>query len=177
MQKCQEGDIKLFWKIYDKYVDKLYHFVYLKTTNREISEDIISDVFMSALKNIDNFSINDNSSVKSWLYRIANNKVIDFYRTNKDEDTLEEYMDKWFEEDLSKKIDDKEKINSILEFLKSFKKEHRDVFIYRIWYDMSYNEVSEVTWLSVDNCKKIVSRTIKNISINFILILFFIFML
>jgi len=36
---------------------------------------------------------------------------------------------------------------------------------------MSYKEISELTWKSVDNCKKIVSRTLKNISANFVLIL------
>jgi RNA polymerase sigma factor (sigma-70 family) len=55
----------------------------LKTTNREIAEDIVSDVFISALTNIKSFRLEEGSSVKSWLYRIANNKVIDFYRTNK----------------------------------------------------------------------------------------------
>jgi len=56
----------------------------LKTTNREVAEDIVSDVFLSAINNISSFKIESSSSVQAWLYKIAYNKVIDFYRTNKD---------------------------------------------------------------------------------------------
>ncbi|NCO32140.1 sigma-70 family RNA polymerase sigma factor [bacterium] len=70
--------------MYDKYVDKIYNFVYYKTTNKEVAEDIVSDVFISALNNINSFRIQEGSSVKSWLYKIAYNKIIDFYRTNKE---------------------------------------------------------------------------------------------
>lgn len=174
MQKCKDWELSYFWKIYDIYVDKIYNFVYTKTTNREVSEDIVSDVFMSALKNINSFKLEENSSVKSWLYRIANNKVIDFYRTNKESESYEDYMDTMFFEDINKKIDDKDKLNCIQDFLSTFNKKHREVFLYRIWEDLSYKEISEITWLSENNCKKIVSRSIKIISANFILLLFLI---
>jgi DNA-directed RNA polymerase specialized sigma24 family protein len=41
----------------------------------------------------------------------------------------------------------------------------------RIWEDLSYKEIADITWKSLDNCKKIVSRSLKNIQANFILLL------
>ncbi|MDR0772378.1 MAG: hypothetical protein LBF15_05125 [Candidatus Peribacteria bacterium] len=35
--------------------------------------------------------------------------------------------------------------------------------MYRIWEDLSYKEIAEITSLSEANCKQIVSRTLKNI--------------
>lgn len=171
MEKCISWDLSYFWKIYDKYIDKIYRFVYLKTTNKEVAEDIVSDVFMSAINNINNFSLNSKSSVSSWLYRIANNKVIDYYRTNKQESDICDYLDYSTSNDINQDIDNKNKIKDVISFLNTFKKEQRDIVIYKIWYDMSYSEISELTWKSVDNCKKIVSRILQNISANFVFIL------
>jgi RNA polymerase sigma-70 factor (ECF subfamily) len=76
-----------FSKIYDKYIDKIYKFVYLKTSNKEVAEDIVSDVFLSALNNIKSFRLDENSSFNSWIYKIAYNKIIDFYKKNENTKT------------------------------------------------------------------------------------------
>lgn len=41
----------------------------------------------------------------------------------------------------------------------------------RIWDDLSYKEISELTWESLDNCKKIVSRTLSKIPNEYMMIL------
>jgi len=170
MEKCLEWNLESFWSIYDKYIDMIYKFVYLKTSNRELAEDIVSDVFISALNNIKSFRLEESSSVKSWLYRIANNKVIDFYRTNKNNESICDYLEFSVNNDAWKNIDDKDKIKEVFLYLDWIKKDHREIVIHRIWEDLSYKEISEITWKSVDNCKKIVSRTLKNISSNFLVL-------
>jgi RNA polymerase sigma factor (sigma-70 family) len=171
MEKCLNGQLDFFWKIYNRYIDRIYKFVYLKTTNREIAEDIVSDVFISALTNIKSFRLEEGSSVKSWLYRIANNKVIDFYRTNKQTAEVWDYLEMSTFEDFWEQIDNKDKLKEVFSYLGTIKKEHREIVLYRIWEDLSYKEISEITWKSVDNCKKIVSRTLKSISANFVLLI------
>ena len=106
MEKCLDGNLKYFWKIYDRYIDKIYKFVYLKTSNKELAEDIVSDVFISALNNIKSFRLDESSSVNSWLYRIANNKIIDFYRTNKQTEEIWDYLDYGFSKDFSEDVED-----------------------------------------------------------------------
>ena len=177
MQKCLDWDLNNFWNIYDKYIDKIYNFVYLKTTNREVAEDIVSDVFLSAINNISSFKIESSSSIQAWLYKIAYNKVIDFYRTNKDFEDVWDCLELSCQSDFWQDIDNKDKLKQVFKYLENIKKEHREILIYRIWDDLSYKEISEITWKSVDNCKKIVSRTLKEISANFlILILILIFL-
>ena len=70
---------KEFGKIYDRHVDKIYRFVYLKVSSPEIAEDLTSEVFLRCWqsyknpdKNIDNIS--------AFLYQIARNLVTDHYR-------------------------------------------------------------------------------------------------
>jgi RNA polymerase sigma-70 factor (ECF subfamily) len=75
--------------LYERYIDKIYKFVYYKIFNTEVTEDLVSEVFVSVLDKIDTFQVNENANFSAWLYKIANNKVIDFYRTNKENESLE----------------------------------------------------------------------------------------
>ncbi len=170
-KKCISWNLESFWKLYDKYIDKIYKFVFLKTSSKEVAEDITSDIFLSALNNISKFKIGDNSSVQAWLYKIAYNKVIDFYKTNKETSEIWDYLEVWVLEKFWENLDNKNKLKEVFEYLKSYKKNQREVFILRIWDDLSYNEISQITWQSINNCKKIVSRILKSINANFVILL------
>lgn len=171
IKKCISWELDYFWEIYDKYIDKIYKYIYLKTSSKEVAEDLTSETFLSAFNSVKTFKIYDNCSVQAWIYRIASNKVIDFYRTNKETEEIWDYLEMSEKEDFWEKIDNKDKLKEVFNYLKDFKKEQREIFILRIWDDLSYKEIAEITWMSVDNCKQIVSRTIKAINANFIFIL------
>lgn len=172
MQRCIDWDLSHFWQLYERYIDKIYKFIYPKINDIEIAEDITSDVFVSALNAVPSFKMDENTNVNAWFYRIAHNKVIDYYKANKFEESLEWYMEIWMNTDFAKSLDNKDKLKEIFEYVKTLKKEHGEVFFYRFWNDLSYKEIAEITWLSVDNCKQIVSRTIKAVCANFIILLF-----
>jgi RNA polymerase sigma-70 factor (ECF subfamily) len=88
IEKCRAGEKEYFGKLYDRYIDKIYKYIYLKTSSKEVAEDITSDVFLSALDKIDSFHIDEQSNVNAWLYRIAHNKVINFYKSNKEYENI-----------------------------------------------------------------------------------------
>lgn len=177
IQNCQLGKFDAFWELYEKYVDEIYRFVYLKTYDSHKAEDITSEVFMKAINSINTFKITKGANFRAWLYRIAYNHIVDSYKKEKDLKSLEEYLEKWLEQDLGKEIDDKEKLKQVFTFLSEQKKEHKDIFIMRIWWGLSYIEISTITGKSVVSCKKTFSRTIALINANFVLLLLFVFIL
>jgi len=72
---------------------QLYRFVLMRCSHRkEIAEDLIQDVFIQAWEKKDLFEPKK-SSLKNWLYVIARNKVIDFFRKNKASISTEELGD------------------------------------------------------------------------------------
>jgi len=71
--KAQFGDI------YDQYIDKIYRFVYLKVNSQEIAEDITSKVFLKGWEAFQKPDIKIKNP-GAFLYKIANNTVIDYYR-------------------------------------------------------------------------------------------------
>lgn len=61
-----------------EFSDELYSWAYYKTSLKEVSEDLVQDTFISAFENFSKFQ--HNSTPKTWLFSILNNKIIDFYR-------------------------------------------------------------------------------------------------
>ena len=47
--------------------------------------------------------------------------------------------------DFSQDIDNKDKLKEVFKYLETIKKEHRDILVYRIWDDLSYKEISDIT--------------------------------
>jgi RNA polymerase sigma-70 factor (ECF subfamily) len=69
---------KVFSKIYDRYIDKIYRFIFLKVNKKEIAEDLTSETFLRCWKSFQEGAKVENP--QAFLYQIARNLVTDYYR-------------------------------------------------------------------------------------------------
>ncbi len=71
-----------FSDVYAKYKDKLYSYVYYRVNgDKDLAEDIISDVFIKTYEKFDSY--NPNYAISTWLYSITRNSLIDHYRKHR----------------------------------------------------------------------------------------------
>lgn len=157
--QIQEGDYEVFGKLYDKYIKKIYNYIYYKTYHRETAQDLTSQTFIKALDKINTYDLNQ-SSFSAWLYKIAYHTIVDHYRSQKFEMDIDDVWGLSNDNDLALDLDNKEQLEQVRKYLQKIKPEHREVLILRLWQEMSYAEISEITGLSESNCKVIFSRTI-----------------
>jgi len=149
-----------FDQFYDKYINKIFNFIYYKTHHKETAEDLTSETFIKALNKLDMFNENK-GSFSTWIYQIARNTVIDFYRTKKDSINIEDVWDLSTDEDILRDLDTAKRLEDVKEYLKTLKSEQREIVILRVWEEMSYKEISEAMGKSEASCKMAFSRTIK----------------
>lgn len=69
-----------FGKIYQRYVKRIYNYHYRHTSNRVEAEDLTSRTFHKALRNLNRYQDQKGASFQSWLFRIAHNLVVNWYR-------------------------------------------------------------------------------------------------
>ena len=81
VQSAKKGDPLSFGKLYDLFYTKIFRYVAYKVGNREDAEDITAEVFIRMLKSINSFSFQGHP-FSSWLFRIARNMVVDYFRKN-----------------------------------------------------------------------------------------------
>lgn len=163
--------------LYERYIDQIFAYIYRKTSDREVAEDICSQVWIKALKSLEFFGEDENAHFKAWIYRIANNSVIDYYRTRKEKVDIDEIIEPGIREDFAAQIDAKDKLTEIRKFLDTLSDIQKEIFILRIWDDMSYKHIAKLLGKKEDNCKKIFSRTLEKLKANiylFFALIFFI---
>lgn len=74
-----KSDKEAFGLLYEKYVDKIYNYVYYRTGNEADAEDLTARVFFKAMQHIGGYE-DRGYPFSAWLYRIAHNLVANWHR-------------------------------------------------------------------------------------------------
>ena len=82
-------DPDAFGALYDRYFPQIYRFAYSRVHDQSLAEDVTSEVFFKALKNIKRYTYSGHP-FSSWLYQITINAAADHYRGQHGEVELEE---------------------------------------------------------------------------------------
>lgn len=72
-------DNEAFGQLYERYVDRIYNYVYYRTGNTNDAEDLTARIFERAMKHIPNYQ-DQGIPFSAWLYRIAHNLVANHHR-------------------------------------------------------------------------------------------------
>lgn len=83
LTRAQEGDGAAYDRLYDLYADKIFRYLYARLADREAAEDLTAEVFVRLVQAMPRFRVNAARPVASfsaWLYRIADNRLIDHRR-------------------------------------------------------------------------------------------------
>lgn len=85
--EAAKTDPEAFGKLYQRYVDKIYNYIYYRTSNREDAEDLTAKTFHRALSHIGHYK-NKGRPFSAWLYRIAHNLVANWHRDQNKRETI-----------------------------------------------------------------------------------------
>lgn len=145
-----------FSVLYHKYKDSIFSYIYYLSGNRTISEEICQDVFLKVYLKIDKFE--GRSSFKTWLYKIAKNTALEFFRKNSREVLV--YEEGNWEEKLvdrscspEESLMNKEKGQYIQKALQLMSEKYRTFIILRDFQNVSYQEISEITDTNLNTVK------------------------
>ncbi|BCS82060.1 sigma-70 family RNA polymerase sigma factor [Anaerocellum diazotrophicum] len=137
-------DKKYFEKLYEIYFDKIYSYIYYRTFNHLITEDLTSETFMKVLRSLDRFEWKANGSFSAWIFRIAQNVVNDYYRSKKEFVDIEKISDSSWLKNPEDELLDKIEKDEIKNALKRLTKDQQEVVILRYGANMKFNEIAKI---------------------------------
>lgn len=76
VELAQRGDSEAFGLLYERYVDVVFRYVYVRVGGRQLAEDITSETFLRALRRMDTFSW-QGRDIAAWFITIARNLITD----------------------------------------------------------------------------------------------------
>ncbi|STO30727.1 RNA polymerase sigma factor sigV [Fusobacterium necrogenes] len=147
-----------FDEIFEEYFDRIYYKVLGVVKNPEDAEDISQEVFMSVYRNLKSFR--SESNIYTWIYKIAINKIYDFFRKRKIElDINEEIL----------MLEDNTNIDTPIfleERLKLISLKEREIVILKDIYGYKLKEIAEMKGINISTIKSIYYKAIKDMGGN-----------
>jgi len=90
VEKAQHGDTDSFAGLYDFFVNPIYRYVFFKV-KKEDALDLTENIFLKVWEKIGSYHREEGKGTfSSWIYRIAHNTVVDYYRLEKEFTGLDE---------------------------------------------------------------------------------------
>ena len=152
MQSVKNGDIHKLGQLFDKYSKGLYNYFRLQLKDRSNSEDLVQNVFYSILKYRHTYK--DGADFKTWMYTIARNEKINFFKKNKmvncDIDTeIPEEGKNTPEENLVNKTD----VTNLRMALEGISPDNREIITLYRFSGLPYSRIAEIVGCGVGALK------------------------
>jgi RNA polymerase sigma-70 factor (ECF subfamily) len=134
----------------DKYYNEIYVYVYRHILNVEDSMDLTQEIFVNTLRGLATFN-QKKSSFRTWLYRIATNKMTDWYRCIHFTDEIPENLpdETRFEEI----IENRALAQKILDFIKKKDEISHSIMELKFFSELTFKEIGEMLQLSENTVK------------------------
>lgn len=158
-------DSNYFGYLIERYEEKLKRYIYrLGVNNKEDQLDVMQEIFIKAYKNLNSFDTT--LSFSSWIYRIAHNEAVSWYRKQKvrpeghlviDGDEVLKLVstkEDGVEIDFDRQINTKE----LTAALDKIDKKYKDVLILRYFEDKEYSEISDILKIPTGSVGTLVLR-------------------
>lgn len=158
-----DGD---FEELYLEFSDKIYKYIYWQIKDPYLSEDFTGEVFARLWKNWKKFKPDFS---QAFLYKIAKNILIDFWRKNKNkkelslEISVEEGIEPSYDEDMIGEIQKNGEIKNLQEAINALPENLKEVVILRFIEDMPAREVGEILKITEVNVRVLQYRALKKL--------------
>ena len=148
VRRAKQQDQEAFSRLYEGYFDKIYRYIVIKVGNETEAEDMTQQVFLNALQSISSFRW-QGVPFSSWLYRIAHNQVVDYFRKKTKrpgtfDDVPHNISDSNKNNDPQKTTEHNLNIEQLLVAAQQLTEAQREVISLRFTSDLSTAEVAKI---------------------------------
>ncbi len=137
----RKGSRKAADSLIRAYYDEIYRFVYRQTGQKEDAMDLTQSVFLAMLRALPGYQP-EKAAFRTWLYRIATNKVIDARRKKRLEFLPLEDVEIPDREDFSLQIQDRSQLAQIEDYVSGLDPQLQAVFRLRLYGERSFQEIA-----------------------------------
>lgn len=157
-------DRNYFSKIYDQYFQGINNYVHYRVADFYAADDIVNLVFEKAYFKLSYYQASK-ATFSVWLYSIARNSVIDYYRKrSRNHDIsmqiIPEFMD---DSDPSEEMEAKEIKQMLINSLTCLNKRECDIITMKFWWGLSNRNIAAILNISESNTGVIIYRAIRKL--------------
>jgi RNA polymerase sigma-70 factor (ECF subfamily) len=149
-----------FARIYEKYADEIYRYIFVHVRDEMLAEDLTADTFSKAWQKLDDF---DFRHTRAWLYAIARNRMTDHWRSNRPLPLPEDFDPEDERESVESEVDKEFAKKKLLDAMAELPEEMRSVVALRFIEGYSARKTGEALGISEGNVRVIQYRALKKL--------------
>lgn len=169
-EQIRKGNKKAFKKLFEEYYVRLHRFVWGYVKSKAVAEELVQDLFLSIWENRADLDIEQ--SLKSYLFRAARNRSIDWLRHQKVE---QEWRDEKRElnkqrrgSDQSERLHKRWMLDLVEEAIRTMPERRREVFMLSRYEKMTYKEIAEFLDISVSTVETHIGKALVHLRNKFL---------
>ena len=163
MMRVRDGDVDKLGHLFERHNVKLFNFFLKMTSNRELSEDLVQEVFLRMLKYRQTYRGDGNFN--TWMFQIARNARIDYFRKQKNESVMETEIDLAIsnEPNPESQFDKNQAAEMMKKALNKLPENKREILILSRYQNVKYEEIARLYNCKVGTIKAKVHRAMKDL--------------
>jgi len=140
----------------NRYKDKVYTSVYMLVKDKYLAEDIFQDAFLKMIKTIKDGRYAEQGKFLPWAIRVAHNLCMDHFRRTRVQIPVtlpdgQEIGNLFGAGDfVADGIEKRQVHDSVRKLVEELPEEQREVVVLRIYADLSFKQISDVTGVSIN---------------------------
>jgi RNA polymerase sigma-70 factor (ECF subfamily) len=138
---CKAGNAESFSQLVTIYSSRLYGYFYRLTGNKDISDELLSELFVKLVVKVRTFK---GRSFESWLFKVASNVFYDHLRAKQRQQKTLDARKNQLELKLSAKQSDKNTVDKLQSQLARLDSDTREVIMLRYYSQLSFKEIAEI---------------------------------
>ena len=161
---------ELFGRLYEQYLPRIFQYVSYRVGDRTTAEDLTSDIFNKALTNFTRYD-SRKASFSTWIFSIARNTLIDYYRGRSREQKLQEEADLGvlpFSTSPEEEASRSEEVHKLRDCLSLLNPNEQELISLKFSSEMTNREISQITGLSESNVGTILCRAVRKLRDSFL---------
>lgn len=152
-----DGDESALKALILRHEQKIFTYILSSVKSRELAEDLFQDTFIKVINTLRAGAYKDEGKFAQWVMRIANNLKIDYFRkaqrlpayeSNGDFDIFDTLSIE--DPSVEQKMIQEQVYSDIQDLLQYLPEEQREVLEMRIYHDISFKEIAELTKVSIN---------------------------
>lgn len=162
VELAKAGDKDSFGELYERYLDKIYSYIYYRTGNHHDAEDLTARVFFRAMAHIESYT-ERGVPFQAWLYRIAHNLVANWHRDRGRRKVipLDEFIATSLKSDApDRQAEDQEERDALHDAIQRLPEERQQLLLLKFVDHKSNAEIGEIMDRTEGAIKSLYHRTL-----------------
>ena len=158
LEMYQQGNREAVSQLLERHTRRVRDYVRMMVHNDDVADDLTQEVLIKVVKVLDEGRYTDKGRFLPWVLRIAHNRVLDYFRAQKQVKTISESSAGFdilgnknlAEPSIEDSIISEQRAEEIRALVEELPEEQREVVKMRYYEGLSFKEIAELTGVSIN---------------------------